>query len=90
VKIAPELETLDQLLGGELSLAVIRALYPDAQAFMKGILGLLTCGDVNLFTPNRDCVPAWRWRELFIDGIVMSELESLTLRITEQGTHRIA
>jgi formylmethanofuran dehydrogenase subunit E len=32
--MSPELETLDSLLGGELSLAVIRALYPDAEAYL--------------------------------------------------------
>ncbi len=44
--MSAELETLDQLLGGVLSLAVIRNLYPDGDAFRRGVFGLLSSGDV--------------------------------------------
>jgi len=36
---SPELETLDQLAGGDLSLAVVASFYPGHEAFKKGILG---------------------------------------------------
>jgi len=39
--MSPELETLDQLLGGPMPLPVIRRLYPDYRAFANGTLALL-------------------------------------------------
>jgi len=45
---APELETLDQLLGCDMPLTVIAKLYSSAEAFRKGVTGLLSCGDVLL------------------------------------------
>jgi hypothetical protein len=87
--LSPELETLDQLLGGELPLATIRPIYPSTEAFMSGILGLLSSGDVTLFL-HGEAVPHWRWRELFVDGTVIREEDSLKLKITELGSHRIA
>jgi hypothetical protein len=41
----PELETLDQLLGGDMPLTVIATLYSTPDAFRKGVQGLLSCGD---------------------------------------------
>ena len=84
-----ELETLDQLAGGDLSLAIIRGLYPTAETFMQGTLGLLFSGDVRLFTNNEIEVPRWRWRQLFIDGIVLNELDKLRLKLTEQGGRKV-
>lgn len=88
--MSPELETLDQLLGGALPLAVIRDVYADEDAFRLGVLGLLTSGDVCLLTVDHNDVPSWRWRELFVDGTVMKELGGMSLRITAQGILRIA
>ena len=88
--MSPELETLDQLLGGELRLTIIQGLYPDEAAFMKGVLGLLASGDVRLFSVDDTEVPRWRWRELFGGGSVMSALDNMKLRITDQGIKRIA
>jgi hypothetical protein len=88
--MSPELETLDQLLGSDLLLGVVLRLYPDASAFKRGVLGLITCGDVCLFTIDYIKVPSWRCSELFVDGTVMQELERMKLRITPQGARRIA
>ncbi|HTD21075.1 MAG TPA: hypothetical protein VK738_00310 [Terriglobales bacterium] len=84
-----ELETLDQLLGGDLPLTLIRELYPNAQAFMQGTFGLLSNGDVRLLTIDEAEVPKWRWRELFVNGVVMNELENMKLKITDKGAKRI-
>jgi hypothetical protein len=88
--MSPELETLDQLQGGDLPLGIILRVYPDANAFMRGVLGLITNGDVSLLTNNDVEVPSWRCRELFVNGTVMQEMESMKLRITPQGVRRIA
>ena len=79
--MSPEPETLDQLLGGDLPLGVIRGLYPNADAFSKGVLGLLTCGDVKLIFAGVD-VPRWQWAQFLAnptptDGPIMS--------LTDQG-----
>lgn len=88
--MSPELETLDQLLGGELSLAVIRNLYPDNDAFRRGVFGLLSSGDVCLSMVDQTIVSSNRWRELFVDGVFMNDLANLNLKITAQGARRIA
>jgi hypothetical protein len=88
--MSPELETLDQLLGGALPLAVMRNSYPDVDTFRLGVFGLLTSGDVCPLTIDHTDVPSWRWRELFVDGTVMKELGSTNLKITAQGARRIA
>lgn len=88
--LSPELETLDQLVGGDLQLAIIRRLYPDAQAFMRGVLGLLSSGDVCLITNDGFDVPRWRWRELFVEGVAVEELGDLKLKITDQGARKIS
>jgi hypothetical protein len=87
--MSPELETLDQLLGGKLPLVAILKLYPDQQAFQRGVVGLLCAGDVRLSAVDEVEVPAWRRRELFVEGAVVKELDRLYLAITEQGARRI-
>ena len=88
--MSPELETLDQLQGKDLPLGIILQVYPDASAFMRGVLGLIAGGDVRLLTNDDVEVPSWRCRELFGDGSVMREMEGMKLRITPQGARRIA
>jgi hypothetical protein len=88
--LTPELETLDQLLAGDLRLAVIRELYPDDVAFLRGVLGLLNCGDACLLSDDQDEIPMWQWRQLFNEGAALKRLVELNLRITEQGARRIS
>jgi hypothetical protein len=83
-----ELETLDQLQGGALSLKIIRMVYPDADHFLRGVYGLLKGGDVRLIENDME-VPDWRWRELFIDSSAIEKLDTMTLTLTEQGAKRI-
>ena len=87
--MSPELDTLDQLLGGELPLAAIRPLYPDTDAFMRRVFALFSSGDVCLFGAARTAVPSWRWRELFVQGAVMNDLDRLKIEITKQGILKI-
>jgi hypothetical protein len=84
-----ELETLDQLLGGDMPLAVIRGLYPDDETFAVGIHALLRNGDVRLFCEETE-VPQWRWRELFQAGGVDEEMPRLRLEITDQGADLVS
>jgi len=86
---SPELETLDQLLGGEMPLTTIRKLYPDNTAFLRGVLGLLNGGDVRLFSPGKPDIPQWYWQALFVEGSVLKKLTKFRLDITDQGARRI-
>jgi len=57
---SPELETRDQLLGGELSLTAIQSVYPNTAAFLRDIPGLLSSGDVCLMKTDKTEVPDWQ------------------------------
>ena len=86
---SPELETLDQLLCGDLPLPVIRQLYPDDAAFMRGVLALLNSGNVRLFAAGKPDVPSWYWRELFVEGKILNKLVDFRLDLTDQGVKQI-
>lgn len=62
--MSPELETLDQLAGGDLPLTVIRTLFPDGGRFARAIMAMLEGGEVRLLDPDGAVVPPWRWREV--------------------------
>jgi len=88
--LSPELETLDQLLAGDMSLAVIASLYLTPDACKKGILGLLHEGDVVLLDSERTEVPQWQWRQLFSTSRLQEDLRNFRLRITSQGAKKLA
>jgi len=79
---APELETLDQLIGSDMPLTVIATLYSTAEAFHQGVQGLLSCGDVLLMDADGNAVPEWRWREIFAPGVPTQQLGQFRLRVT--------
>lgn len=59
--MSPGLKTLDQLQGNDLPLGIILRLYPDADTFMRGVLSLITSGDVRLLTNEHVEVPSWHF-----------------------------
>jgi hypothetical protein len=87
---SPEMETLDQLLGGEMRLSIIRQLYDSDQSFTRGTMRLLQSGDVRLFDESHLEVPRWRWRPLFEEGEVLPALQSFTLDVTEAGAGKVS
>jgi hypothetical protein len=82
--MSPELETLDQLLGGELSISANRTLYPDTESLRRGILGLLSSGEVCLLGLDRAVIANWRWRELLSNEALASELAHSKLKDDQQ------
>jgi hypothetical protein len=86
--LSPELETLDQLLGGDLRLEVVAQFFPSHEEFEMGVIGLLSCGDIVLLAGD-EVVPSWRWKELLTRENVPAETEFLSLRITTQGVRKI-
>ena len=85
---SPELETLDQLLDSDMSLRLIRQVYPDDDRFLRGVRGLLDNGDVTLKDINGVNLPGWKWRELLREP-VLSELWDQKLSLTDRGAKRI-
>jgi hypothetical protein len=84
--MSPELETLDQLLGGdELPVSIIRNLFADNDQFIHSITMMLAAGEVRLLENGQQDVPQWRWRDA-----LTTNSESTRLMITETGTRRIA
>ena len=83
--MSPELETLDQLQGGDLRLDVVAKLFPSSEDFERGVLGLLSSGDVKLKTDSGLDVPNWKWKGYFTKAGTGKNLNSLKLGITPQG-----
>jgi hypothetical protein len=88
--VSAEMDVLDVLLGTDEDLLHIRQwCFESDEHFARGILGLVTTGDVRLLGPGNEEVPRWKWRELFVDGTVFDRLPIFRLRITEQGVKRV-
>jgi hypothetical protein len=88
-KQSTELETLDQLLGGPMSVTTIRSLYEAEEHFVRAVNAMLHTGQLRLMAKGEE-VPQYRWREVlrFSDQELRSE--SLELDITDVGARRVA
>jgi hypothetical protein len=87
---SPELETLTQLLGGELPLATIRHLYPNDERFVRGLSRLLSVGQLRLLTADGLDVPSWQWHTLLVKGTILLELERFRVKLTARGVRRVS
>lgn len=85
--MSPELEALDQLLGGALSLTVIRQIYPDHNRFSHSIQAMVQSGDVRLISHDGSEVEHWQLRGLFESEFPTSNIPHLKLVLTEQGAN---
>jgi hypothetical protein len=47
--MSPELETLDQLLGGDMPLAVVCGLFDNGERFARSVAAMLHAGEVRLY-----------------------------------------
>ena len=88
--MSPELETLDQLLGGDLSLTAIQKLYPSFHAFRRSVLGLLECGDFQLVAIDGKVLEEWNWNGFLDEHSTQHNLHEATLSLTAQGAARFA
>ncbi len=88
--MSPELDTLDQLLGGDMPLSIIRGLFSDGQRFVRSIQAMLTTGEVRLVFPNGSEVPHWNWRAVLAGAATASSPSKVLLSITDVGYNRIA
>lgn len=82
--MSPELETLDQLLGGDLPASVIRKLFPDNERFMTAMRAMLTAGELRLMATDGTEIPRWKWSDA-----LASRVDFVRLAITDVGARRI-
>lgn len=82
--MSPELETLDQLSGGDMPLPLVRQLYPDSARFVRGLSALLQSGDVRLVEEGG--ADQWRWQEMLADP---NTWNSLQVSLTTVGARRM-
>lgn len=87
---SPELETLDQLLGGDMPVSVIARVFPSSESCREGLLGLLHEGDVILLNAHDEETRQWQWRELFSTSDWLQRLSTYRLRVTAQGAKKVA
>jgi hypothetical protein len=85
--MSPELETLDQLLGGDLTLAIVRGLFETDERFVRAVLAMLDAGEIRLYANGVE-VPRWRRRDM-LSAPGQSGLAEPRLTITEAGARRV-
>ena len=87
--MSPELETLDQLQGGDLSLDVVRRLFADVEHFRRGITAMLNAGDLILLDQESKTLPHRKQAKIFGQSVDHSTLSSYRLSLTDAGAARI-
>ncbi len=84
--MSPELETLDQLLGGDMPVTLVRGLFENRQRFARAIAAMLDAGEVRLIDRDGTELPRWRWRKVLAGE---TEGADLRLSITDEGARRV-
>ena len=86
---SPELELLDQLLGGDLPLNVIADLFPDLRRCRQAVGAMQEAGEISILDSAGQPVPMWRYRELECEPGFWAEGTLFQMTITEVGAKRI-
>jgi hypothetical protein len=87
--MAPELEVLDQVLGGDLSLDLIAGLFLEPARCRIAVDAMLRAGDVTLLDASGETLPTWTFRKLQHDPAIWVQGTPYRLSITEVGAGRI-
>lgn len=82
--MSPELEALDQLLGGNLPASVIRGLFPDTDHFLAAMRAMLMAGEIRLLNTDHAEIPRWDWSRA-----LALQCDLLRFDITDAGADRI-
>jgi hypothetical protein len=83
---ATELETLEQLQGGDLPLATIRSLYESQEHFFRAMTAMLHTGQLRLIESGTD-VAQYRWQSVL--GNPDSQNSIVRVAITEEGARHL-
>jgi hypothetical protein len=86
---SPELEVLDQLLGGDMTLDVLRLLFWNDGDFGHAIRMMLEDGDVRLIDGEGNVLPDWKHRHVMSDSGSWARGTAYRLSITERGARRV-
>ncbi|MDG3006722.1 hypothetical protein [Paludisphaera mucosa] len=86
--MSPELETLDQLLGGELPLVVVRGFFDEGERFEKAMAAMLCVGEIRLLIEGGE-IPHRRWAELLAAARDQKCPAGVWIDITDAGIQRI-
>ena len=89
MQLAPELEVLDQLLGGDLPLNVIVDLFHNIERCQRAVSAMLHNGDISIISQSGQKIPSWRYRELQSVPQFWAQGTSYRLSITDAGAKRI-
>jgi hypothetical protein len=87
--MSPELEILDQLVGGDLPLTVIRGLFGDDERFVRALLAMLDAGEVQLLAADGTEFARWQWRAVLIPSSFTTAMNGSRVAITKVGGRRI-
>lgn len=88
--MTPEIEVLDQLVGGDLPLNVVARLFSDHDHCRKAVNAMIRAGDVLLLDAAGQAVPDWQYRELEGGANFWREGSQFQLSLTEAGARRMA
>ena len=88
--MSPELETLDQLLGGDMPLGVVTSLFPDEAHARRAIVAMLAAGELRLLDADGAAVSAWQVSELERQSGSWRSDTQYRLTLTDAGARRIA
>lgn len=83
--MSPELETLDQLLGGDLPVPAVRSLFADSARFVNAVLAMLKAGEIVLLDADGQSIPEWGWSRMLTSATGTNRIQ-----ITDRGAKRIA
>lgn len=83
--MSPELEMLDQLLGGDLPVSEVRSLFDNNDRFVHAALAMLNADEIRLIDGDANDVPKWKSVEA-----LKSNSGSERIRITDGGINRVA
>lgn len=87
--MSPELEVLDQLLGGDLPLNVITGLFSDPEHCRLAIGAMLSDGEIRILDSTKQPILFWRYHELESERSFWDEGTPYLVSITETGVRRI-
>jgi hypothetical protein len=88
--MTPEIEVLDQLLGGDLPLNVIDSLFSERSRCQRAIFEMLRSGEVTLLDPEGNNVPTWRYRDLQEQPDFWIKGTRYRIAITDKGARRVS
>jgi hypothetical protein len=83
--MSPELELIDQLLGGDLPLPVVCGLFTDDDRARRALRSYVSKGVISLTTGKEGVLPQWKCDELFRDAEPLAEHVEIRVLLTREG-----